>query len=600
MFFARACEILAGSVPFSATLARVLKPLPIAVLAAALAAPAAWADSGGKVITLPSGDGIYAGKNEACSNAVFVNTLDSDYAYAAGGYSAEKKVTGNTLTIERDVVHAMHVFGGYFNGAGGQPASNNTLILQGHLTLGNNSWGNAYGGYSVSGAATGNTVRVENPTPSRNYLHGDNAVHVFGGYTEGLASNATGNTVILASANVFVSDLWGGLCDATDCDAVTGNTLHVQAKGLSVGGKDSRRQEVIQNFDTLKFTLPYDTKDGDTMLSAEYAYFPEVKLKVNISLAAGSPLQRGDTITLLKHDNSTKDFALASKTVEGGGRVFELNHSDSNSLTATVIDYTKPEIVVPSGSSIGTQQIGKYFLSKFEAASATPVTWSYVGTLPPGVSVNENGWIGGTPTKAGTYTFTVYAKNQNSSEKVPKTVTLVIKATPLITTPSGNSIGAKKRGEYFLGKFAASSATPVSWKLSDGELPTGVTVNPNGYIGGTPINAGTFNFTVRATNSVGFTEKNVKLVIKDTPLITTPSGDSIGTKKLGQKFLGKFAASSTTPVTWSATGLPPGVSVNVNGYIGGTPTKAGTYTFTVNAKNSVGTTSKPINIKIVN
>jgi hypothetical protein len=48
--------------------------------------------------------------------------------------------------------------------------------------------------------------------------------------------------------------------------------------------------------------------------------------------------------------------------------------------------------------------------------------------------------------------------------------------------------------------------------------------------------------------------------------------------------------SATTPFTWSATGLPDGLSVSPGGTLSGTPTEGGTFDFTVTLTDATGMT----------
>ena len=81
------------------------------------------------------------------------------------------------------------------------------------------------------------------------------------------------------------------------------------------------------------------------------------------------------------------------------------------------------------------------------------------------------------------------------------------------------------------------------------------------------------------------------------PSITT---DTLPDGKVGEAYSQTLTATGTAPITWSVDGgLPADLSLNVNtGEISGTPTAAGTSTFTVKATNSAGSNTKELSITI--
>jgi len=77
------------------------------------------------------------------------------------------------------------------------------------------------------------------------------------------------------------------------------------------------------------------------------------------------------------------------------------------------------------------------------------------------------------------------------------TVPSVLSITTTSPLPNGTS------GVSYSTTLAATGGTPsYTWALISGALPTGLTLSSNGTITGTPSSTGTFNFTVRVTDSI--------------------------------------------------------------------------------------------------
>ena len=129
----------------------------------------------------------------------------------------------------------------------------------------------------------------------------------------------------------------------------------------------------------------------------------------------------------------------------------------------------------------------------------------------------------------------------------------------------------------------------LNWTIASGKLPAGLSLNTSsGVIDGTPIEAGTFNFTVNvADKSKGTGHREFKLVVNPPPSIAAaelPGG------KLGVELNLTFAKSGgSTPHSWSITAgaLPAGVALNSStGALSGKPSATGTFAFTVTLKDA--------------
>lgn len=61
--------------------------------------------------------------------------------------------------------------------------------------------------------------------------------------------------------------------------------------------------------------------------------------------------------------------------------------------------------------------------------------------------------------------------------------------------------------------FQATGDVPITWTVSAGAVPTGLSLASNGALTGTPTGTGTTNFTVQATNAQGSDTLACSLVV---------------------------------------------------------------------------------------
>ena len=87
----------------------------------------------------------------------------------------------------------------------------------------------------------------------------------------------------------------------------------------------------------------------------------------------------------------------------------------------------------------------------------------------------------------------------------------VVSTAPTITTTSlpGGTVGTS-----YSQTLAATGIAPITWAITAGSLPSGLTLDTSsGAISGTPTAAGTFNFTVEATNAAGTMTRDFSITI---------------------------------------------------------------------------------------
>jgi len=134
------------------------------------------------------------------------------------------------------------------------------------------------------------------------------------------------------------------------------------------------------------------------------------------------------------------------------------------------------------------------------------------GSLPPGLSMPATYGaagtiVGGTPTKQGTFTFSVHVTPFGATTpSTDGTFSITVGAPPPLTISfPATCCNAGKVGVSYLQNFFSSGGTgPFTWTVT-GKLPPGVAQTSPGAssLSGTPTKAGTFAITVKVTDSAG-------------------------------------------------------------------------------------------------
>ncbi|MFZ2492074.1 MAG: ice-binding family protein [Thermoanaerobaculia bacterium] len=141
---------------------------------------------------------------------------------------------------------------------------------------------------------------------------------------------------------------------------------------------------------------------------------------------------------------------------------------------------------------------------------------------------------------------------------------------------------------------AAGGTAPYTYSILSGALPPGLVLSAAGLISGAPTTAGSYTFTVQATDAVGCLGSRLYTIVINLagcPVITlSPAILPPATTGTAYGPVTITAAGGTAPYTYAITAgaLPPGLTLTPGGVLSGTPTLNGSYTFTVTATDAAG------------
>ncbi len=308
------------------------------------------------------------------------------------------------------------------------------------------------------------------------------------------------------------------------------------------------------------------------------------------SLPGGLTLATGGALTGTPTASGTFNFTVTATDASTGTGPY----TAAQAYTLTI---GAPTIAVSPGS-LTSGTVGTSYSQTLTGSGGTgPYGFAVTaGALPPGVTLLPDGTLSGTPTAGGTFNFTVTATDGTAigdggpfSGSQAYSVTM---AAPTLTVSPGLLPPATFGSNYNQTITASGGTGPYSFAVTSGALPPGVTLLPDGTLSGTPTSAGTFNFTITATDSSTgtgpFTGALAFTLTSNAPAVAVSPGSLPG-GTVGTSYSQTVTASGGTgPYTFAVTAgaLPPGLTLTAAGGLAGTPTAGGAFNFTVTATDN--------------
>ena len=334
-------------------------------------------------------------------------------------------------------------------------------------------------------------------------------------------------------------------------------------------------------------------------VSSSYMIFgspPNCTIEINFGDGSSwrnlSTCTTSNCVKTISHTYTTAgQYTITARSVSGCAPP---PYSPDPATTSLTVRCPSLSITSPSTLPQGTL-VTAYTYQIQSSGGVTPYAFSITsGALPQGLSMSNSGLISGTPTASGTYNFTVTCtdacplgdQSQNKSFSISITC-------PQLNMTSVPALPAGTTGQAYSHQLQSSGGQqPVSFALTAGSLPPGLNLGSSGLISGTPSSAGTYNFTITATDTctagiqTAQSSFSINISPAPCPALTIVSPVTLPAGTVTQAFSYQILTSGgQSPVnfTLSSGSLPPGLSLTPTGLISGTPSAAGTSNFSITA-----------------
>jgi Putative Ig domain len=286
--------------------------------------------------------------------------------------------------------------------------------------------------------------------------------------------------------------------------------------------------------------------------------------------------------------------AITGTPTTVGNYSFQVTVTDSVNDIATAnfaLTINVPSVTITTISPLFNGTVGVAYSQTLTASGGKqPYQWSVISGNTGGLTLDPNsGTLQGTPQTAGTFIFTAQVSD-SAGNTATQQFSLTIN-TPTLSIVTSGSLASGAVGVSYSQKLpltASGGTPPYTWALTPA-IP-GLAFDPvNVALNGTPTTPGSFPLTVTVTDSAGLNASNKSLTLVIAPAtlgIITPR--QLPDASLSLPYNQTITASGgTPPYTWSAAGLPTGLSINSSsGLISGIPTVAGSFGIAITVSDS--------------
>jgi hypothetical protein len=240
-------------------------------------------------------------------------------------------------------------------------------------------------------------------------------------------------------------------------------------------------------------------------------------------------------------------------------------------------------------SALLSAAVGAPYSATLQTAGVdSNTTWeATAGSLPAGLTLSKEGVISGTPTAAGSSTFTVQAtgnaRDFSGTRVDTKELTLSVVALAAQLSRTTAEVGVSFQASL----VGSGGQAPYRWSVTG--APAGLSAAADGTLSGTPRRAGSYTLSAQlidATGAQGTLE--VRLAVRPRLAIASRRLPAATARRGYRAKIG--TRGGVAPLRWSASGLPRGLRVTA-GTISGRTAATGTFRVRVRVRDSLGAVS---------